>query len=582
MHKNKSKTKPSRNYTYGAYAPTVNAERVRDQMRLAHHYRNQLCELEIERRRRVDACLRSLFPEFIRLSAEEERLKAELDAARQAIKDANKSARRRAGTPDQRDAVKQIRQEWKDAISRLKAVKAESFGSERWVNSQNAINAWVKDTRHALHRTPGLYWGNYLRVDQACQGFSKGPPPRFMRWTGEGTLTVQLQTQGDVPKMPVPMLPNEDNTLARVEGYDPFCEKKQRCKLWLRIGTDERKQPVWAVIPFVMHRPLPTDAVVKWVHVHVRKVATHEEWSVRFVLSKDEWVRPDESEVGMVGIDVGWRLLGDGSLRVASWVATDGEKGELVIPAEGVSRWHKADSLQAIRDGMLNTIMEVAGEVRRLAATSEGEWLREDAKTLHLWKSEARLAGLVLRWRERRITGDDAVYGRLESWRKQDKHLFEWEANQRRKAQEWRDHLYRNFVAWLRRKYRLAVIEDLKVKSLGENPKPESEDVVMQAARYHQRIASCGRLMEVIREGFAGHVRVEAAGTTVVCNICGSDESGKFDAKVCLEHTCSVCGTTWDQDENAARNILRRGLDASGDVVDETTGAARGLEEDAA
>jgi len=42
---------------------------------------------------------------------------------------------------------------------------------------------------------------------------------------------------------------------------------------------------------------------------------------------------------------------------------------------------------------------------------------------------------------------------------------------------------------------------------------------------------------------------------TKTCHACGSLED--FDAEASIYHTCSQCGARWDQDENAAKNMLK-------------------------
>ena len=59
------------------------------------------------------------------------------------------------------------------------------------------------------------------------------------------------------------------------------------------------------------------------------------------------------------------------------------------------------------------------------------------------------------------------------------------------------------------------------------------------------------------REGVA-LVTVPAEYTTVDCSRCGSRE--RFDAAAELRHRCGACGSEWDQDANAARNLLSQTL----------------------
>lgn len=49
---------------------------------------------------------------------------------------------------------------------------------------------------------------------------------------------------------------------------------------------------------------------------------------------------------------------------------------------------------------------------------------------------------------------------------------------------------------------------------------------------------------------------VPAENTTKICNVCGVVEV--FDAAALVMHTCSACGSLWDQDSNAGHVLLAR------------------------
>ena len=50
-------------------------------------------------------------------------------------------------------------------------------------------------------------------------------------------------------------------------------------------------------------------------------------------------------------------------------------------------------------------------------------------------------------------------------------------------------------------------------------------------------------------------VEVSAAYSTQHCSWCGNQE--RWDAALSVVHRCSRCGELFDQDHNAARNLLR-------------------------
>jgi transposase len=64
-------------------------------------------------------------------------------------------------------------------------------------------------------------------------------------------------------------------------------------------------------------------------------------------------------------------------------------------------------------------------------------------------------------------------------------------------------------------------------------------------------------------------VMLAANNTTTTCHRCGTRCVWNHAAEV--EHTCEHCGVAWDQDENAARNLLRLHAEAPTDDGSETT-----------
>lgn len=367
----------------------------------------------------------------------------------------------------------------------------------------------------------------------------------------------------------------------------------QHTMVKLRVGSKGRA-PVWAVVPTMLHRPMPWDSKIKGVHLIRWKIATHCEWHVQFVLARAiGWKKPDCAADGTVSIDVGWRVTGDdgktprpdGSMRVAYWKVSDGVEGELVLPAIWLAGMRKVENIQSTRDETFNVARDT------LAAWIEGlvekpEWLTQvrQIKTLRQWRSIARLAALVSRWRENRcvpdveplpmtnplslllrgqdedghlgLTGGEGVYALMETWRKRNKHLLEYEENLRDQLQRQRMDIYRNFAAQMRRKYRTAKIEKLDLRDFHKNQEVE-EPVPDGALKEHVRDACISTLFQCLKESMAQIVEVSAQNTTAKCHVCESLQT--WNHKI-LRHTCTTCGAEWDQDDNAAINISREDI----------------------
>lgn len=544
-------SQPSLIYSYYARQPIEGVARIRDQMRAAHNYRNRLCALERLRRDEAAAVVREHSPELAEIEARYHSLKAELDAERARLKAMNKAERKRVVTPEQRAATKAKRDENRETYARLKELKAAVYDDP-------AVKARLKEVddadlarRQEARKESGLYWGNYLAVEQAAQSFRSGTPPQFKRWSNRGRIVVQLQGGLSIDEL----FAGADMRL-RIDpladgGWESHVESaKRRTLVRIRIGSVGR-EPIWGVVPIHLHRAIPESARVKWAYLSVEPFGTGERWKFQLVLANaDGWGKDDLASDGMAGVDLGWRRVPEG-LRVAYWVGDDGAMGELILPQDLLDKRKHSRDVQGTWDE--NFDVAKAALSLFMESTAHPKWLEEHTKFLAQWRNHDRLAQVVDYWRENRFAGDELVFPEFDAWSQQDRHLLRWWKFEREACQNRRTALYREFAAMLRRRYSRAGVEDCDWSKLAKRAQPE-ETPDDGAAREHRFFAAVGTLREMIEETMPT-TRVESAYTTQTCHACG--ESSAFDAKAELIATCPQCELAMDQDERAARNLLR-------------------------
>lgn len=560
---------PSKIYTYKGRRPIEGLEQVRDQFHKAHVYRNRLVEIERRRREQVEQAVLAHYPDLVEVEARLAELELLLDALDVAIKKQNTAKRKRAGAdPTQKAQRATYRVERAALRARRKALRDVAFAEGSGLRTDLArIDEDDKAARKEARADSGLYWGTYLRIEQSMQDCRKGAPPEFRRWTGAGTVAVQVQGGLEWPAATL-----ADGSLFRVQilppgpGANPQSARsrtKPRAIVWLRVGSFAKGSPIWAKIPIRLFRQPPADARVKWAWLRMDTIGSRETWTVQVVLSRpDDWEKPgDQAEAGTVGVDVGWRLI-SGDLRVAYALGGDDRKEVLTIPAARLSAWGKADSLRSTRDCNFDAMR--ARLVAWLAAPGVDlpEWLVKDTETLAQWKAISRLARLVHAWKKARFAGDESVYEELLAWLKQDRHLWDWEASQRVKAARRRDDTYRKFAARLARRYRTVRVEDIDWRELKKrarvDAKVDTPNELDERRRRYASIAAVGRLVTFLREAATEVQDIDAKNTTRACHACGTVE--EWDPERDLEHTCGHCGVRWDQDYNAAVWLLRGGV----------------------
>lgn len=553
--KRRTSSKPVRVHSYGCRAPTVNAERVDEQYRLARGYKNKLTEIELERRRRY----RELTAKDDRIApaaALVEALETQLAESVAHLKLARKEARRRVELKSVRDDILRTRAALSDARAKRKALRGELKGDSVLRAATDAlqreINQKIKDARASC----GVYWGTYLLIEAAAEQAAKSSTdPVFCRWDGSGRIGVQIQggasaedvLHGRCTQLQIDALP--------ATTWDTRSGRRAaRTEVRLRIGSEGRA-PIWAHFPVILHRPLPADATIKgaWI-TRRRRGGTRIDYRLQIVLEAESLTRSVQPQAPVAAINLGFRARPDG-VRVGYLVDEFGDGREIVLPGELLGRIDYADHIRSIRDDNLERFRpQLVAELAPLVPEAP-EWLQLEFKTVALWRSAARFSAFVRRWSGERIAGDEIVFQFAEAWRRKDRHLLQWESSQRERAFGHRREIYRLLAAEFARCYSTIVVEQLDLRNIARTARPEHDDALHQAARKNRTRVALSELRLCVAQRVP-IVAVPAAGITHTCHECGSVES--FDAAVHLTHTCTACGETWDQDRNAAKNLLRR------------------------
>jgi hypothetical protein len=506
-------------YKYGCRPPTVNKDLVREQMYRAHRYRNLLTE--IERGRRV--------------------------AVRAIIKDGTED------TPETRKQKKPL----------LKAIDEKAV-----------------ELRKGGRALCDIYWGTYQLVEEADERSRKTlgifEDPRFLRWMGDGVVSVQLAGGG------ITLKDLEDDTQVRLRDAVPppgVPYNPQFKILSLRVGSGESRQPIFAEFPVRLHRPLPAGSIIKRVSVRCERISPRtdkphsgfrETWEAQFVLEIPK--APPRCGHGVVGVDLGWRMMDD-EMRVCSWstpIDARGRRtvGELRLDAYEIGGFRRVETLRSTRDDNRNLAMFLLMAQRATWGDWAPEWFRQETMHIHSWRAPDKLPRLLRFWERQRFQGDETIFHWLSYWHGRDRHLSKWESDQRRNNHEHRKKKYEEFGRMLASRFEILVLEDFDLRAFSRRPDKDAEKLPdgrretqqSEKARAYRHMASTSELRLILVNAFltrgGGECRVPAENTTRICHSCGSVET--FDQAAVIVHACSKCGTEWDQDDNAGTNLCDR------------------------
>lgn len=602
---------PTRNWQFSAMPPIEGRDVFEQQSYLAHKYTNTLRQLELQRReecrlviRRFDPALADLQDRLVPLQEEKQAIQDELNRA-------SKVARKKVlASGETAKRLKEIRAEIKEITTQEKPLRLQTYARQDVKDALKEVQTQDLERRRNARKHCGVYWGTYLQVEAAAQAFRSGPPPQFRSYSGRGRIAVQHQggitwqdaLAGKNTRFRIRL---DKKVMSHENGPNP--RTRWQATVWMRADSDGR-DPVWVVVPCMIHRLPPPGARIKWCYLHrdlmgarlrkykdkdkdgreieiwrpegheiqyspdrgqsgateLRPTGSTERWTLTVVLSHEDgtvWTPPGQvaAECGTIAIDLGFRLVRDG-LRVAFWVDDKGESGALQLPMSFVERWKFGFKLQSTIDQNFNTMIE------KMQGFLDGndqapEWLKTATETIGQWRSAGRMIDLYCQWLEHRFEGDQEIFRELEDWRLQHYHLIQWRTHEADQLRAFRQAVYRSWAAQLRRKYGTVCLEKINWREMlckaQVHVADDETDAMVATQREQARIASPGELSMALKASMARTIFVPSFDTTKTCHLCG--HLNEWDQAAEVNHTCTNCAKRWDQDKNAAANLLIAG-----------------------
>lgn len=341
-------------------------------------------------------------------------------------------------------------------------------------------------------------------------------------------------------------------------------------------------------LPVTVDRMIPPEADICEARLSVRRIGPRTEMQVAISCVLPD---PDPKTHGPdVSLHLGWRPRDDGSVRVATWAATEpvsvpdhlsdvvvvddtGTGGEIVVPARMMDVAGRPHALQGQRDAMLAPVADRVAEwldQHPQPAPSEQDPDRMlTGGTVRRWRNAARWVRLTRQWEDSPPAGDGAVdiVAMLTAWAGQDQHLWEWQAHERHQVQGHRNDRWRNVAAWLATMAGRVVVDSTDLTKTRQRGELTDDDPVLPGAqqtraRARAQIVAPGELRATAR-ATAGRegvpvVKVDSAWLSRTCPHCGrvGDADPRYAAAAVV--TCPACGKSYDQDRSAARLMLER------------------------
>jgi hypothetical protein len=608
-----------------------------DEIRRGHILRNQITEIYRAADEQV-AALYTAQPGIADVQETAEAARRHVQELRDQIQAGKADGRTRRPDPDLAARLAAARQDLTGARAALRTAKAAVRDTlkpqEKAIRDQayTAVRALYPQAVSGIlfEGTPApgaVYWATFNMVaaqqraalGRVIQRRAEGQPAElgFRRWEGEGTIAVQLQRgAGDPPRSPAmladPGAGKWRNVALLTPGLDeaawaalPPAERK-RAELRFRVGSGDTA--TMETLRIVLHRPVPDGADITRMQVTVRRVtSTRVKASIALTLRTPD---PQPRAGGQpAAAHTGWRVLNDGSIRVAviagatspppgtglvkdvgsartrlrarlagtrsgvparpwaggpagpreSGIRDHGTWQEIVIPASIRGTDEHVRSLQSIRTRELERAR--AAIAAHLAQHPDSKEVIDPDGTLDRWRSPRRFTRAL----EALETSDPPQHAAdllavLRAWRDQERHLEAWQVHERqRHITGWRRDMYRTVAAWLADTAGVIIVDSWPAVRL--RPAAQDEDTPqMAAARANAVLAAPGELRHAIEVASARRgvtVQPGPAGAGSVHFGCpGGGELPAEERALHVVVTCRGCGRQVDQDRNMLAAML--------------------------
>lgn len=542
----------------------------------------------------------------LRLAVEREHFAPGDDALRAKMGAKAKAAKDEQGHDPGPHTLRRIRIEARAEIAK------EGLVSSAWLAKDEAD--WLAaEERLAARSASGCYSGVYQAVNDAAARSFKDTQwqPRFAEWRGEGKVGVQVREKGGSLSAASLLLGGSKVLALRilpVASGRPI-PKMSRRHAAVRMRLGGRGDGEFLDLQVVYHRPIPEDAVITWAYLVVRRVGTRTVMELQLTLEMEATERVGATRRPLIAVNLGFRSLKKNEVRVA--MGWDGENHrELRLPPrirEGEELVRRLLSYAELHFNVARS--EIQTRVSLLGLSLD-QVEKLGLGTLGQWRSHGRLAALVRatfdaldeqakarskelhrRWRSARLfLREDlfAPFGEvatwclrensstphaevlafyLEVWRRKDEHLINWARGLQLKLARSRKDLYRVWAKQLAAEYEEIVFEDWNKSETAETPYPEDDmrTVQQELASSVRQTAGISVLADSLVHAFGvgSATRLDARRITLDHYGCGGESTDPIPE---IRVHCKTCGREYDQDRNAAKNLLVRARERSSDA----------------
>lgn len=461
----------------------------------------------------------------------------------------------------------------------LAAMFQEEQWSPFWKQTRQLEEQYISRCQ-LLRKNCGLSVGTYLGVETAHESAlkkSKGDPS-FKSYRGDGRLGHQC-VRGKVSPNMLQIIPRTDEQSVR--------------KKWatVRFNIGKVSDPVWVEGKICLRRYSP-DATVKWVYLIVRRVGLQYDFDIQFTVTSEREYHYGSG--GTAAVNISWRRLPSGDVRVGFVVDDAGQTEELRMSGEIIERERYFQSIEGFCKKNFTLFHTYLSRTLKEPFEGKPPWMDEQIENIHAWKAHGRLARIAMAWESEHLAkvkelwaswkqerlgaspkkdlldSPEVVYHWAQKrgfehpllfvllvWRKKDEHLVNGFSRGRARLQRRRLDFYRGIAKRLSEKYSKVVIGPKGLDGIVKSPLREED-----RRTKHDENANRIRLIvapSVFKQCLLKYDNVSGEDSKYITQEhfgCGGLTLS--DMKKDILCKCSACGQVYDQDHNAAKHLLHR------------------------
>ena len=472
--------------------------------------------------------------------------------------------------------IKQLKQRLKELFPQDKELRKKAREQAR--NVLTPLELKRKKAVKAAYQNSGLWWSNYNDVINSyksarSRAVKEGTELKFHRFDGSGGFRCQIQKGMTAEDL---LTARHNVAQIRTIDHDEFAElrggagKKSgqsyasrnyergygilSITVYTYKGVDGKTQRKMLAFPIILHRPLPPETKLKELKAQRKRVGTDFRWDVTFTFTEPAVPVKHNSPEKSCGVNLGWKAV-SGGLRVATINSGESNPWHVVLPRIIMDKMVYVAELQRQVDTMTNEnfdwLLEQVDDKAPGPLTEAFASLRR-AKRPH----PAKFARTVDVWREHEGYLPE-IFEEADRRRKVCRHRTKEYHNLRDKVMRRREDFYRCRAKEIAETFGMIALDKMDLRKLSLLEMADGEPTLMhKKARYSRTVAAVGVLREWIVKQAAktgAVVKTMNIASSATCHQCGTkvkQDSGQI-------WTCLGCGSSWDQDDNAAINLLR-------------------------